>query len=296
MKIDTRYIIGLLILTISWLGCEDPIPVELDESDTFHVVDAFINNNSEPQTIRLSSSQTYFENTFTEGLSGATVTVSSSSGRVFEFIEGLDGNYIWNPEVPGDSLGAVGEEFLLEVSIGNDRYTSFAQLHGSPVIDSITYEERDDLFFDGIYAEFFARDLPGLGNTYWIKSFKNGSYLNKPEEINIAFDAAFDGGSDVDNLIFIRPIRELINPFPDSDEDDSPWAIGDHLRVEIHSINFETFSFLETARDQILNGLNGIFAEPLANSPGNIINETGDLDVLGVFCVSQIQSAEIIIE
>ena len=65
------------------------------------------------------------------------------------------------------------------------------------------------------YCEFFARDLLGLGNSYWIKSFKNDTFLNRPSEINIAFDASFDAGGEVDNLIFIPPIRDNINPNDD---------------------------------------------------------------------------------
>ena len=51
-------------------------------------------------------------------------------------------------------------------------------------------------------VSFFARDPFGAGDTYWIKTYKNGSFLNKPQELNIAYDAAFDGGSASDGIVF----------------------------------------------------------------------------------------------
>ena len=179
--------------------------------------------------------------------------------------------------------------------------TSQSTMMPAPVIDSITQEFREDELGgpDGIYAQFLARDLPGLGNTYWIKTYKNDLFLNKPEEINLAYDAGFDGGSQIDGIIFIPPIRELVNPSLDSIDvanDVSPYAAGDKVRVEIHSISFEAFRFMESVRDQILNASNTIFASPIANSPGNIVTTKANTKVLGVFCVSAVTRKEYIIQ
>ena len=75
-----------------------------------------------------------------------------------------------------------------------------------------------------------------------------------------------------------------------------PWIQGDKLRVEIHSISNMAFSFLETTRDQLLNSQSGIFASPLANTRGNIINETNDDIILGVFNIAQVSSRELEIQ
>jgi len=55
--------------------------------------------------------------------------------------------------------------------------------------------------------------------------------------------------------------------------------------VEIHSISNEGFQFLETARDQITNGDNGLFAIPQANTRTNV-ESNGGLPVLGFFNVA----------
>ena len=138
-------------------------------------------------------------------------------------------------------------------------------------------------------------DFEGDGDTYWIKAYKNGVFLNKPNEMNIAFDAGLSVGSNSDGLIFIPPIRELTNPVPDSigvADEVSPWAPGDICKVEIHSISNNAFSFMSLVRDQILNGNNGIFGEPLANAQGNV-TASDDSSVLGIFNVANVSTLEI---
>ncbi len=282
-------------------SCEDVINVETDLAPQLLVVDGWINNKSEPQVIKLTLSQPYFESTFATVLTGANVTVTSSEGNTFNFVDKNDGLYTWTPE-DGQNLGAVGTTFTLNIENEGKVYSAVSVLEPVPPIDSISQEFRtDDLRGpDGIYAQVYARDLLGLGNAYWIKTWKNGQFLNKPQELNIAFDAGFDPGAELDNLIFIPPIRELVNRLPDPDTEDNddvaPWATGDSIYVEIHSINEPAFFFLNIARDQMANGDNTIFAIPLSNTTGNVISADPSEEVLGIFNVSAVSSMGALIE
>ncbi len=290
---------GALLLTLLSLvfatSCEDVIEVETDPAPALLVVDAWLNNQSQPQTVRLTTSAPYFSNAFAPNVVGASVTIESSEGKTMTFVDRNDGNYVWTPE-KDETMGNIGTTFGLNIEWNGERYVSATTLFPVPSIDSITQEFREDEIFgpDGIYAQFFARDLPGLGNAYWIKTYKNGLFLNKPQELNIAFDAAFDPGAELDNLIFIPPIRELVNRIPDPDTDDdsdvAPWAPADSIRVEIHSISPQAFFFLDVARDQMTNGDNTIFAIPLANTTGNIVSATSEEEVLGMFNVAAVSS------
>lgn len=291
-----KYILSIAFLSSLFFinACEDPIDVELSDAPAIITVDAWLNNRPEPQVIRLTESQPYFENSFVKGINNATVTVRRDDGEVFEFVSDGEGNYIWTPFAE-DVIGVVGNEYSLSIDANGESLSSVATMHRVPEIESIEYEFRDDFIEDGIYAEFIARDFVGVGDTYWIKTYKNGEYLNLPEEINIAFDAGFDSGSPVDGLIFIPPVRFLTNPAIEADPSDtiqvSPYDPGDMIKVEIHSINNAAFDFMETTRDQLINGSNGIFAEPLVNSRGNVTNNTTNGTVLGVFNVAAITEA-----
>ncbi len=295
MKDWIKYIV-VILLGSYLVSCEDVIDIDTDNADALLTVDAWLNDLPEDQVIRLTKSQPYFQNEFAPAVMGASVSVISDDGEEFIFEDQGDGNYIWS--VAGDStLGKLGSQYTLMIDVEGRQISSVTSMQPVPVIDSIVQEFREDELGgpDGIYAQFFARDIPGLGNTYWIKTFKNGLFLNKPDEINLAYDGGFDAGAEIDDIIFIPPIREAVNPVPDSAEaenDVPPYEVGDRIRVEIHSISLEAFLFLEAARDQILNGSNTIFASPIANSPGNVYSVSDDQEVLGVFCLSSVSSLE----
>ena len=295
MKDWIQYMI-VIFLGSYLISCEDVIEIDTDTADALLTVDAWLNDLPEDQVIRLTKSQPYFQNEFSPAVIGASVSIISDDGEAFIFEDQGDGNYIWS--VAGDStLGKLGSQYTLMIDVEGRQISSVTSMQPVPVIDSIVQEFREDELGgpDGIYAQFFARDIPGLGNTYWIKTFKNGLFLNKPEEINLAYDGGFDAGAEIDGIIFIPPIRELVNPVPDSAEADNdvpPYEVGDRIRVEIHSISLEAFLFLESARNEILNGSNTIFASPIANSPGNVYSVSDDQEVLGVFCVSSVSSLE----
>jgi len=259
-------------------------------------VDGWITTEAVDQTITLSESQPYFDNEFPAPITGASVVVESN-GQTFNFIENEPGEYTWTSG--GSRLGSVGESFNLLINDGDDSYISSSTVGRVPPIDSIgqEFEEESTFGVAGVRTNFFARDPVGFGDTYWIKTFKNGAYLDKPEEINIAFDAGFDAGGQVDGLIYIPPIRDATNPVGGDDDDETPpWETGDEIKVEIHSISNAAFFFMEIARDQITNGDNGLFATPLANTRGNIINQATGERALGVFNVAEVSRIVDVIE
>lgn len=285
----------LLIVAIVYQSCETVIDIPLENGETLLVVDAWLNTGLEKQTIKLTYSQEYFENEFSPAVEGALVSITGNAGETITFVEEGNGNYSFSPGLD-NSIGIFSDVYTLDISIDGFIYTSEATINNVPQIDSITQEFREnELFFDdGIYLQFFARDLPGVGDTYWIKTFKDDQYLNKPIEINIAFDAAFDSGAPFDNITFIPPIREAIHEVNDS-LSFVPWEVGETVKVEIHSISNVAFNFMETTRDQLLNGLNGIFAEPLANTIGNIQSSDGR-EALGIFNIAKISTLQKVIE
>jgi len=274
-----KYFLSLCIL-LSICACQDVINVDLDEGESLVVVDAWLNNLSTEQTITLQYSQAYFDSISVDNINDATVQIITGSGNTIDFAPQGEGKYSWTPAA-GATIGPIGDTYDLLITANETTYTASTILNPVCPVDSIQQEylENEPIISDGIYTQFFARDLEGLGNTYWIKTYKNGKYLGQPLELNIAYDAAIDAGADVDNIIFIPPIREGVNEL---DDENIPlaWNPGEVIKVEIHSISNEAFTFLEVARRQILNGLSTIFAEPLVNTDGNISSSDGK-EVLG---------------
>lgn len=280
------------------LACEQDITTGLPESAPLVAFDAWIYHSATPQTIDVYTTNTYFDSSEPVGIAGASVTITNANdaSESYTFNEAGAGEYVWNPANPTDTFATIGGQYILNVQIAGTTYESLTNLSDVPSIDSIywRFDEEDAFIEDSYFANFWARDLEGPGDTYWIKTWKNGELLSLPAEINIAYDAAFSEDGDADGLFFIQPIRELINPFDFDDEDVliSPYELGDSIYVELNSVSQEAFFFLQqvqvqTARD---GGFGELFAVPLANIQANIFSDNPDEKVVGFFNISATSS------
>lgn len=293
--------ITIILLSVALFSCEDVISVDSGFQESTLAVDAWLDNLERPQTIRLTQSQDYFNNSFTEGVPGATVYVEINGNRTEGFIDQGNGDYLWEPAV-GETLGSVEDQYTLFIEVDGKSYQGSTKMNRVPVIDSIAqvFEEEQLGLPEGIYGELFVTDLPGSGDTYWVKTWKNGEYLNKPEEILIIYDATFDSGNDLDGIQFIFPLRRGINPFPDSLGDSSnlppPYIVGDSIYVELNSISNDAHRFLQIAFEQMTNGNNGIFSLPVANTKSNIIDQSTGAAIFGFFNVAAVEVASKVIE
>jgi len=276
------------------VACEQDITTGLPASDPLVAFDAWIYHSAQPQTIDIYITNPYFDNSQPAGISGATVEIINVDNSIesYVFAEVETGKYVWNPATPADTFATIGETYSLNIEISGISYQSFTALGDVPTIDSIHWRLQEENAFinESYFANFWARDLEGIGNTYWIKSWKNGELLNKPSEINIAYDAAFSVDGNADGLFFIQPIRELINPY-DSDDSDiliNPFDLGDSIYVELNSISQDAFYFLQQVQIQTARegGFAELFAVPLANIQSNIFSEDPDEKVVGFFNIS----------
>lgn len=304
---------GILLLIFLFTSCEDIIDLELEQNDPQLVVDAWLNDQPGDQVIKLRRTIGYLDNSFTPEVIGATITVAdvnlsdSTINQIYVFEdEDNDGDYVWTPSTPDERLVNEGKDYALLIELDGDQYISQSRANRTIPIDSIGYEYREDEVGqpDGIYAQIYAKDAVGEGDVYWIKTYKNGAFLNKAQEMNLAYDGAFGPGSNSDGILFIPPIRFGINRIADSgdgaidDSDVPPYAVGDSIRVEIHSLTQEAFLHLFQAREQMTQGDNGLFATPINNVPSNIFAQNEDAKEIpvGFFSVSKVSSAERTIE
>jgi hypothetical protein len=285
----------LFVSLILCASCDTTIHPALQPASPIFVVDAFINNKSEQQVIYLTLSQPYFEDSIPPGVSGATVSIQDNQGNSFVFKEDLitKGAYVWKPN--GSVFGIVGNTYTLSITSGQDHFAAATKMGRVPKIDSITFAPGDRAtdgkdFYRG---EFWATDPVGEGDTYWIRTTKNGVLLNKPSEINLAWDASFSPGSGLDGQTFIQPIREGINP-DDTDANNkpiSPYSPGDLVYVEINSLSPACFDYLTDVVVQTNRpgGFSELFARPLANVSTNITNTNPQGTVVaGFFNVASI--------
>lgn len=264
-----RYI--FLVYTLSAVlllsSCETVIDAKLDTRPTQLSVDATLTDQPGSQTIRLTQTAAYFDNSTPSAATSATVTVSDDAGKTYTFADpDNDGYYVWQP-TGNDTLGHIGRTYQLNVAYQGETYRASSKMNRVPAIDSLIFSKQklNPLSStEGYRAEFYATDIPGAADFYRIRFFRNGELQNKPRNIIISQDGVFrSNGSVADGLTFIVPIRRAINP-------DSLYALNDVVKVELHSIPSEAFDFWEQVQNQITN--NGLFAAPISNVPTNILN------------------------
>ncbi len=291
---------GILMLILIASACETTYTPELENAAGIVVVDAWITMKPETQVIRITRSQPYFENSFPEKVSGAIVQiVDLNDGTLYEFSEGEEA-YFWEPD--SDTFGIVGHQYRLTVVIEGETFEATARLGRVPAIDSIRFEYNpEDVFISQEYytAEFVATDPEGTGDTYWIKAWKNDTYLGKPSELNMVYDAAFSAGQGLDGQAFLLPIRkDFLNPLDKEPGKDNkflpPYLAGDSVYVEIHSIDPHAYDFLwgvyyYTVRP---GGFTELFSVPLANASTNLASTdpNSSTDIAGFFNVAAVSS------
>lgn len=288
------YLTAFVFLAFSQTACEDIIEVDVEQKQKKLVVDAFIDNQLQTQTIRLTESIPFFDLPGTEPpVTTATVVLADTgTGKIFPFIHDSMGYYRWNPnELSGDTL-TVGSSYALFIIENGDTVIGVTKLYPTADrIDSlrtIPTKGNGPPFIDtGRYCEIFAYDLPGIGNHYWLKTFRNDTLLSDINNLNIAQDMG-NNSNGQDGDLFIYPVR-----FSQLNEFLRPYVDGEKVRVEIHSISREAYYWFQLIVNESNNG--GLFATPPVNIMSNLfyLNQNPKRGIAGFFNVAAVNAAEI---
>ncbi len=276
-----RFLLPLLVFA----SCEDVIQVSVDQGPPKLVVDAFVSNTIKPQTIRLTRSINYFDSSGSEpGVEGATVLlVDTSTFKIFPFTDQGQGEYVFNPNPTTGDTFTIGRSYTLLIASGSDTFVSFSTLHRTTQVDSfmkIPVEGNGPPFITtGCYLDMIAYDLPGPGDFWWVKTYRNDTFQNRIDQLNLAADMG-NTNNGLDGGMFIYPVRTGI-----SDRTRS-FQAGEEVRVEIHSISREAYYWFLLVQNENFNG--GLFATPPANIPTNIvnINPAKKTPLAGFFCMT----------
>ena len=304
MKLKTKHILSLgslFFLFFIFSSCEKVIDVDLEAGEEQLIVDGFItcffdtvalSSGIENQVIKLRKTAPYFNNSSAAPALGAKVTVTDGLQRTFEFKDDdNDGNYIYTGpfqlSITNPPLGFPGNVYQLNIVYQGEEFTAQNYMDSVPLIDSIKFQFQEQTIQgpdtlkagysidqilsrgpDGLLSP--TKDIKGEGTCYWFKTFKNNTFYNKADQMNLAYDAAFGPGSE--NVAFIPPIVFSLSP--------ERFNIGDEIKIECWSIGLPSFYFLNLARIQMTN--EGLFATPATNVPTNIVNKNKNSKVKAV--------------
>lgn len=277
--------IAIIVAAAGFASCEDVIDLEVPAGKVFPVVDAWLTDENGPQHIRITETVPYTSQAPAPVIKDAVVTITDlTDSKVYPFVF-ADGQYTHNPG-QALSIGKVGHAYKLRVELKSQVYEAIDTLKRSPKIDSITYKfkKKEDSGYkeDGYVARFYARDLAGGTDYYWIRSYRNNRENSNRLRDMTSIDGSFYENV-TDGILFIEPIMEGIN------REDKPFQADETVIVRLAGCTKASHAFLEQLNNQLSNG--GLFAKVLENIKSNITNTNpaGKERVLGWFGASSVK-------
>ncbi len=266
-----RNIIFLTISTLFIMSCQDVVQVDLEKGAKKYVIDAFINNLSTIQKVRVIENSEFFHSTEPPAVTHANVVLKDlTAGIDYQFTNEGNGFYIYNVPL-SDTLAKADHQYELNVTIDGYLYKSTSTQKRGAIIDTIVPElippgsgfgtpTTDSLWF----CTLEAYDLTSINTDYyWIKTFRNDSLLFGPGDINICIDGT--GGP-----VMIDGVESTPFTAPATFLGFKSYKRGNTCKAEIHSITQETYNFFTQASTQLNNS--GLFATTPENIKTNIIS------------------------
>lgn len=272
MKKFISYII--LVLSFTFISCEEVVDVDLNSSEPKLVIDASIKwekgTSGNEQTIRLTTTGDYFNNTVPVA-NGATITVTDSNNTVFNFIEnGLTGNYKCSNFNP-----IINETYTLSVVYNGQTYTATDKLYAVPTITTIE-QDLNGITGNEIELKFNFQDN-GAEENFYMEEYK---VPFRPFPLLGVFNDEFTNGNEMFSLII--------------DED---LEAGQNINFTLHGISERYHNYMNILIG-ISGGLsNGPFSTPPATVRGNIINQTNSSNYpLGYFRLSEVDVRNYVVQ
>lgn len=228
--------------------------MELKDAAPNVVIESVITNGEGPFWVRLTNSQSYFDQSEPDAVNEAVVILSSGTNREKLFKKG-PGLY-----VTANTQGIPGNEYQLQVITGGEVYQASAMLPAPVKIDTVYY--RESIFSSdslNVFVEF--TDPPNFDNYYRLRLFRNKRYV--PDDYYMMSDAFYDG-------------QRLWAPFYYRD-----FSPGDTLRVELYNMEHSAWRYLKALGETVQQNVN---SQAPGNPPTNLSG--GALGYFGVWSVT----------
>ena len=256
----------LFFISIFCTSCEEVVDVDLDTAAPKLVIEAAINwqkgTNGVQQTIKLSTTTGYFENVIPT-VSNATVFITNSSGKQFNFLEvPKTGRYVCNTFEP-----VIDEQYTLTVISNGTTYTANETMKSIAPITRI--EQNDEGGFTGkdIEIKAFYND-PADADNYYLYKYE---YSNKVTSNYYVDEDKFFKGNEFFSI-----------------SDDDELEVGDKITLTHYGISKQYYNYMSILVSIAGSNSGGPFQSPPATVKGNIINTTDKNNYpLGYFSLSE---------
>ncbi len=275
MKHINYYIFVLIIFTLN--ACTDVIDVDVPEALPRLVVEASIDwekgTLGNEQTISLSLSTPYFDDSTTL-VTGASVVIKNSSNNAeFVFADMNDGNYTTSNFQP-----VINQVYTLEIIYNGETYLAEEVL--TPVVDIAELKQARVGGFDdeALEVDILFDDPINEENFYLFKFQEEGDLL--PELLAIPDEFA-DGNR----------MKVFYEKEEDEDINQDEFMPGDVAYIDFYGISEQYYNYINLLIDQYENAENPFGTIP-ANLKGNCTNSSNpDNYAFGYFRLTQVVKA-----
>ncbi len=244
----------LFLVVLLVVACEEVMEVRLKDANPNVVIESVITNGKGPFLVRMTYSQSYFDQEKMEPVIDAVVTLRS--GITEENLISKGSGYYLSTRI----AGVPGNEYHLKVTADGKAYEASAVLPAPVPIDTIYYRQAvfnsDSL---NIFVEFL--DPPQVDNYYRLKLYRNKRYA--PDDYYMLSDAFYDG-------------QRIWAPFYYRD-----FSPGDTVTVELFNMERTAWRYLKALGETVQQSVN---SQAPGNPPTNLSG--GALGYFGVWSIS----------
>ncbi|RAJ88213.1 uncharacterized protein DUF4249 [Chitinophaga dinghuensis] len=278
-----------MVCLVALTACEDTINLNVPKGQSFPVLDAWITTEPGIQRIRITMSVPYTDQAPAPIVNDAKIVLNDlTTGDSYPF--NFKDNY-YQYDASTKAIGVVGHVYKLHVELQGEILEGIDTIKRVPPIDSMSYEYKaqgeSTSGKEGYYARFYAKDIKGATDYYWIRSYRNDTTHRVRDEFSV--DGSYSEGVS-DGAQFILPMAQSIT------DGEHPWLLGNKVIMRLSSLSKPSYEFLKQVDQQINAG--GLFAKVLENVRSNMQNTTptGKVKLLGWFGTSAVSRAEITIK
>lgn len=257
-----KYIILVLLISVTLYSCTEKIDINLDESYIRLVVDGAITTDTMAHTIKLKTTSSYFYNEPSPVVTGAQLSITDGT-NTFTLSEDSAGVYHTTSNVYGVS----GKTYTLNIKLaapigGYADYSATSTLYPITSLDSVSLLFHPDWTEHGMWEVKCYVQEPPTVDFYRFLILRNQTMLTDTlNEWFITDDKFFNGSyTNGASVAYLQQGSASEGLYP-----------GDTVTVEVNSIGKDYYNFLLDAQAE-LRGSNPLFSGPPANVKGNISN------------------------
>jgi hypothetical protein len=270
--------IFILLVVLALYSCQEEVFLELKTIEPIPAIEGVWTDAGTLNFVKITSSKDFYDEEPNEVIDDAVVVIKNLSTGLnipFRFSDQAKRYFPF-----GNIGGTIGDEYQLSVKWGNNEYVSEGMLLEPPILDSITYEFKEERLFrqEGYYVTIFGKIPFSENNNYRVRIIKNDTLMNSRNDY-LLFDDTF-GTSILDNGFELTGF---------------PFKANDRIRLELYRLNQDAFDYMNQLVNLLFND-GGLFSPPPQNPETNIRKIGGDGKVLGYFLVSPVLSETITIE